>query len=52
MKDLKPLIEQINEEFKADSEKGDRSGIVDCNRITQETNDAVRNFKEAQERIS
>lgn len=52
MKELKPLIEQINSDFKAESEEGDRSGIVECNRITQETSEALRDFKEAQERIS
>lgn len=35
MKELKPMIDQINKDFKSESEQGDRSGIVDCNRITQ-----------------
>jgi len=28
MKELKPLVEQINKDYKAEEEQGDRSGIV------------------------
>lgn len=34
MKELKPLVEDINKDFKVESEQGDKSRLVECNRVT------------------
>ena len=52
MKELKRLIEQVNEEFKKESELGDQSKMVECNRITLEANEAIKNLKEIEEQIT
>jgi hypothetical protein len=52
MKELKPIVECINNEFKEESEQGDRSKMVECNRITQESGEALTSFRDAQEKIA
>lgn len=52
MRELKPLIEQINKDFKELSDKGDLSLVVDCKRTNEEASAALKDFQEAQERIS
>ena len=34
MKELKPMIQQVNEEFEKESKEGNKSRVVDCNKIT------------------
>ena len=49
MKELKPIIEQINQEFEKESKEGDKSKLVECNRITIEANQAIKGLNEIEE---
>lgn len=49
---LKPLLDQIDEEFKKQAEAGERGRLVECGRITREANQAITSFRDVQELIS
>ena len=49
MKDLKPLVEEVNAEFERESKEGDKSKLVECNRITIEANQAIKDLNDIEE---
>jgi hypothetical protein len=52
MREMKPLVEAINTQYKKESETGDNSGLVDCQRVTNEASEAVSAFREAEEKLA
>lgn len=52
LQQLKPTIDQINNDYKKQAEEGDKSKLVDCNRVTREANEAITSFKNVQELIT
>ena len=52
MNELKPLLKQIDEEYKAESSVGDNSHMVEWKTVKNSAADAFTAFREAQEKIS
>ena len=52
MKELKPLIKEVNEDYEKDSQEGDKSNLVQCKSVTVEANDAIKALKEIEEKFS
>ena len=52
MRDLKPIVEHVNEEFEKESLEGDKTKLVECNRITLEANKSIKALNDIEEKIS
>jgi hypothetical protein len=52
MKELKPVVEDLNSDYEKASQEGDKSNLVEVNRIKHEAAQAIRALEEIEEQIS